>query len=482
MKQTLLKQLEGWDIGLIRKIKSRLSIKVFLLTSLLMVACCTVTYLFIKWFVPYSYKYDFLDVEHIAYELSLELPMVEMEEAPIWLNKSSEIIYENYDDEFKIHLFQDTGKEVSLHDLNSIFESNLDDYNKVTSTLRYQTSFINDTSQYTIFLTRNLNKISQVIEALDKVIPVLSVVIISISVIFAFFFTWYVTSPIKKVSKLSKKMVNMDFSNQSVSQRTDEIGVLSNSLNELSSKLNVSLSDLRKANIRLQSDIDTERQLERQRIEFFSAVSHELKTPITVIKGQLQGMLYGVGRYKDRETYLARSIEVTETLDKMVQELLTISRLETPGYVCNKASVDISKLLNERLIVHEDLFIQKDIIVEKELSLGIKFYGDMQLLQKAFDNLVSNALIYSPAGNKVLVNLKEVGDKIYLSFENTGIHIPDEVLPKLFEAFYRVDPSRNRQTGGTGLGLYIVKTIFDLHNAQIKIANSSQGVIVTIQF
>ena len=125
------------------------------------------------------------------------------------------------------------------------------------------------------------------------------------------------TAPIKKVSKLSKQMADMDFSGFCSAGRTDEIGVLSDSLNTLSRKLEVALSELQEANQKLQADIDMERRLEKQRVEFFAAASHELKTPITIIKGQLQGMLYQVGRYKDRETYLAQSLEITDTLSSV---------------------------------------------------------------------------------------------------------------------------------------------------------------------
>ena len=264
--------------------------------------------------------------------------------------------------------------------------------------------------------------------------------------------------------------------------RTDEIGVLSDSLNTLSRKLATTLSELQEANQKLQADIDMERQLERQRVAFFSAASHELKTPITIIKGQLQGMLYQVGRYKDRETYLAQSLEVTDTLEKMVQDLLAISRLDTLGYTCKKCRLNLSKLISDRLAAYEDLFMQKDLTVEHSISPETFILGDIQLLQKVLDNLLGNAAAYSEAGNHIIVDLRKEAENASLTIENTGAHIPDEDIPKLFEAFYRVDQSRNRQTGGTGLGLYIVKTILDLHGAEIKIANTVQGVIVSVQF
>ena len=277
-------------------------------------------------------------------------------------------------------------------------------------------------------------------------------------------------------------MADMDFSGLCPVNRTDEIGVLSYNLNDLSKKLAEALSELQEANQKLQADIDMERQLEKQRVEFFAAASHELKTPITIIKGQLQGMLYQVGRYRDRETYLAQSLEVTDTLKRMVQELLTISRLDTPGYTCKKCSLNLSNLINDRLTAFEDLFMQKDLTVERSISPEVSVSGDIQLLQKVLDNLLENAAAYSGAGNQVSVKLWKESEKTILTIENTGVQIPEESIPKLFEAFYRVDQSRNRQTGGTGLGLYIVKTIFDLHGAKIEIANTIQGVIVDLQF
>ena len=132
------------------------------------------------------------------------------------------------------------------------------------------------------------------VEALHKALPALVIVIVIVSVLVAVFYAWYITAPIKKISKMSRRMANMDFNNFCPVERTDEIGVLANSLNSLSSNLSAALMELKEANQKLQVDIDKEKELELRRMEFFSAASHELKTPITIIKGQLQGMLCGV--------------------------------------------------------------------------------------------------------------------------------------------------------------------------------------------
>ncbi len=467
---------------MIKKIKSKLSIKVFLITLILMVVCCSVTYLCISHFAPYIYSHDLAEVEELADMLSEELSHIPKEEVQYFIQGYNDILTRQYDNEFAFHLFQNSGKEIALPDINKFTGNKIDDYKSTDTTGEYEISFADSTETYILLLAKNTNKESQVVLALQKTLPILSVTILLVSVIAAFFYTWYMTKPIKKISKLSKQMADMDFSGLCPTNRTDEIGVLSHSLNDLSKKLAAALSDLQEANQKLQADIDMERRLEKQRVEFFAAASHELKTPITIIKGQLQGMLYQVGRYKDRETYLAQSLEITDTLGKMVQELLTISRLDTPGYTCKKSNLNLSNFIIDRVTAFEDLFMQKDLTVEQSISPEIYILGDMQLLQKALDNLLGNAAAYSGAGNQVLIKLWKETETTTLTIENTGAHIPDEAISKLFEPFYRVDQSRNRQTGGTGLGLYIVKTILDLHGAKIEIANTIQGVIVSVQF
>lgn len=454
---------------MIKKVRSSLSAKVFIITAVLMAACCSITYFCITQFAPYIYTHDFSSINEELPLFAKELSHYTKEEALFIIEDYSGRIIEENDGEFVFHFFQSDSEELNR-------------FNKDDTSQWCRLTFMDTTEEYTVFFAKNTEKESQVVEALQKAVPILSVVIIAVSIVAAFFYTVYMTTPIKRISKISKQMTSLDFSGLCTVRRTDEIGILANSLNDLSGKLSSALSELQSANKQLQADIDKERELERQRIDFFSAASHELKTPITIIKGQLQGMLYQVGRYKDRETYLAESLAVTDTLEKMVQELLTISRLDTSGYVCKKSKLDLSNLINERLSAHEDLFMQRDLTVKKSISPEVSVLGDMQLLQKVLDNLLGNAAVYSPAGNCVFIKLWQDAEKVKLTIENTGVHIQDGDIPKLFEAFYRVDQSRNRQTGGTGLGLYIVKTILDLHGAEIKIENTRQGVIVSVQF
>ena len=152
--------------------------------------------------------------------------------------------------------------------MNQLIDRHITDFDKIEKTKAYTITFADSDSLYTLLLTRNPAKHTQTEETIQKTLLTLCIVILTGSIISAFFCSWYMTAPIKKVSKLSKQMADMDFSGFCSAGRTDEIGVLSDSLNTLSRKLEAALSELQEANQKLQADIDMERRLKKQRIEF----------------------------------------------------------------------------------------------------------------------------------------------------------------------------------------------------------------------
>ena len=283
---------------------------------------------------------------------------------------------------------------------------------------------------------------------------------------------------IVRLSQLAQNMAALDFDSSYQGKRTDEVGVLGESLNELSKNLSRALEELKSANEKLKSDIEMERKIEKKRIAFFSAVSHELKTPITILKGHLSGMLQGVGEYRDRNYYLQRSLETTEKMEDMVKELLTVSRIENNKFITQKT--DIAEQLRLQIADMAELIENKKL--ELQVEIPEHLYADVNpvMMDKVFSNLLLNAIRYTPEekGNHIRVLLKPGTDTetVYCQIENTGVFIPEEALVHLFEAFYRVEQSRNRQTGGSGLGLYIVKMILDQHGASYRMGNTCDGV------
>lgn len=346
----------------------------------------------------------------------------------------------------------------------------------------YLFSFADSKSVYNLTVAGNAQAVNQLTKTLHNLLPIMIGVILAISVISAVICSSYVTKPVIEISEVSNKMANLDFEWFCEESRQDELGLLASSLNTMSKRLSSAMTQLQDANTQLKADIDQEKKLEQARLEFFSAVSHELKTPITIIKGQLEGMLLNVGKYKEHDKYLARSLEVATTLEGMVQEILTISRIESSSLVLNLEEVALSEMIRSEYAVFEDMIVNKNLSWEADMADDVIIPADKLLIKKVLDNLISNAIHYSPKGNEITITVNAIDGRGRFLIENTGVWIPVDDIPKIFDAFYRIEQSRNRQTGGSGLGLYIVKMILQQHKADFKIENTDKGVRFTVEF
>lgn len=332
--------------------------------------------------------------------------------------------------------------------------------------------------RYTMIVSGGMQPVNQALEILYQILPYIFGIAVVVSVLFALGASLYLTLPIVRLSQLSRNMAKLDFDSFYEGKRTDEVGVLGNSLNELSRNLSRTLGELQGANEKLRSDIELEREIEKKRIAFFSAVSHELKTPITILKGHLSGMLQGVGEYRNRDYYLRRSKEAADKMEDMVKELLTVSRIENHKFTTQRT--DLAELLRLQIADMTELIEQKKLGLWVEIPEHLYFNVNPVMMDKVFSNLLFNAIRYTPAEkeNQIRIALEAGADhsRACCRIENTGVFIPEDALSHVFEAFYRVEQSRNRQMGGSGLGLYIVKMILDQHSASYRIENTLEGV------
>lgn len=541
---------------MIKRIRGSLTLKIFLITSLILICVCGITYGFIAYFMPQTYTYGIsedmdkkmdalvADLENTKFEdsgplfddfivnntvdlqlldadgkeiqrpgsvqsgfvetigkramLTITLNEVEPKSAvessfAVGTMYSSRVESTAIDTVKADEATQENPDDNSLTYSNAL-EANTDIYGfiedpgnvsvmttsaSVDYGMQKPVTFSGSDKEYELYVLGAYRFVNQAVEAMNKILPWLIVVIVFISTLTAYLYSRYITRPVVRLSKISKKMSDLEFNWICDEKRNDEFGILSSSLNELSQKLSTALSELKSANESLQMDIETERRLEQKRLEFFSAVSHELKTPITVMKGQLEGMMYQVGIYKNRDKYLARSYSVACTMEEMVQEILTVSRMETSGFVPQIEEFDLGKLVKECAHKQDDLFIQKNMEVSYHISDALYTWGDKKLLQKAVNNIISNAIHYSPDGAKIQIEVYNEDEKVTVRVENSGVHLDEEAAPRIFEAFFRVEKSRNRNTGGSGLGLYIVKMILEIHKARYKIENTITGVAFT---
>ena len=342
--------------------------------------------------------------------------------------------------------------------------------------------FAGQEDSYTLYVTPRMEAENLAVRALAQMAPWILLVLLIFSLLCALVYSRYITRPIVRLSGIAGKMAQLDFQWESGEKRRDEIGRLGRSLDQMARKLSAALTDLEGANRALRGEVERERELDRQRMAFFNAASHELKTPVTILKGQLSGMLEGVGVYQDRDKYLLRSLQTTGRMENLIGEMLAISRMESGAAALRQETVDLSALTAGRLQQDAELFRQREQELVSALTPGVLVTGDPSLLGRAVGNLLSNAALYSPQGARIRVWCGFRDSRPALTVENTGARIPEEALPHLFEAFYRTENSRNRSTGGSGLGLYLVKMILDRHGAECAIENTKDGVKVTAQF
>ncbi|WP_373270037.1 sensor histidine kinase [Mediterraneibacter gnavus] len=216
-------------------------------------------------------------------------------------------------------------------------------------------------------------------------------------------------------------------------------------------------------------------ELNKQRQHFFATASHELKTPITIIKGQVESMIMEIGRYKDTRRILPETLKEIENMEQLVKEILSISKLEmnTTNHTELLSLSNILKRVYKHLI---PLANEKHIRIQKNISEDVMMMGNELLLEKAVHNIISNAIRHSPVGAELELELSFDS----LLVRNSGVNIPDEDLDKLFTPFYCVEKSHNKLTGGSGLGLYLVKIILQQHGLSYTIENRQDSVCFKI--
>ncbi|MTK11116.1 MAG: HAMP domain-containing histidine kinase [Clostridiaceae bacterium] len=345
-----------------------------------------------------------------------------------------------------------------------------------------QIKFLNDTESYTMNVIVPLQPIDEASKVLLNLVPLIGLVVIIISVVGSFIYSKIITKPLLEINNAAKHLAALDFEKSCEVKSEDEIGEIALSLNELASNLQYTMSELKNTNLKLLDDIEKEREIERKRREFTATISHELKTPITIIKGQLEGMLGNIGAYKDRDKYMNRALIVLQDMESMVREILEVSKLESHGFKPQYTEINLSYLVKTHLEKLSYLANEKNISLNLKIAEEVYVQADEKLIKKAISNVINNSITHTARNEKVFINLYAEGNEVILTVENTGAHIDETEFEKLFNPFYRIEKSRSRSTGGSGLGLYIVKMILEAHEIEYKMSNTESGVRFKIIF
>ncbi|RHW65616.1 sensor histidine kinase, partial [Clostridium botulinum] len=438
------------------KLKESIVYKLFLVTTLLLVISSICTYSIIYMLLPnYYHKYKKMTIENQLDSIVDNVPKLDINNIEEYLgqisfnNNANIVVTDEYGNVIYFTNVLQKGlvtipKKEDLSHFKNIEKTNT----RSVYTSYRKIKFYNSEEKYNLYLTAPLQPVSEASKVLFLLIPYIGLVVILISVIGGLIYSKVISKPLISMNKVAKEMAKLDFTKKCTVKGEDEIGELSQSLNDLSNNLRISMEELQRANEQLLDDIAKERGIEKKRREFIATISHELKTPITILKGQIEGMLSNIGIYKDRDKYLKRNLEVLNDMEYMVKETLEISKLESQGFKPRKEQVSLSKIVEECIYNISFIAKRKNIFIDKNINEDLFVHGDSKLLKKVVNNIITNAINHSPESEKVYANLQEEKDEIVLKVENTGIYIEENELKEIFKPFYRIEKSRNRKSGG----------------------------------
>ncbi len=289
--------------------------------------------------------------------------------------------------------------------------------------------------------------IEDAVSAVLMILPFTAILCMVISVLFALAYSQMFTRPIQRISAATEKMRELKPDAHCPNDTQDEMGMLSDNVNSLYQTL---LSTIHT----LEQEIEKVEATDIQKSNFLRAASHELKTPVTAVSVMLENMLLGVGKYKDRDTYLARCKELTDRLAQMIKEILDASRAEFAGEQ-EQTDFLIADALNAVIEPYQIIAKAKGIAFSVDVGEPFAVHLPQGMIEKAISNILANAVSYTKPDGTVYVSCKGQ----LLIIENECTPIPPEHLAHIFEPFYRPDYGRDRAAGGNGLGLYLVATI-----------------------
>ncbi|MFO1445090.1 HAMP domain-containing protein [Bacillus sp. Bva_UNVM-123] len=318
-----------------------------------------------------------------------------------------------------------------------------------------------------IYSMTSLQPVDEAIQMIEEYYVYIIAFVFILILLASFYYSRKIAKPLLRINRTTKKMANLDFSETISVHSKDEIGDLSRNINSLSYKLSTYIEQL-------QHDIEKEKKLENTRKEFISGVSHELKTPLSIMKSCITILRGQVATHKKEYYFNAMEKEV-DKMDLMIVDMLELAKYESGTYKMQMNSFYIDELMEEMCEKLSHEIKAKQLQVEASL-LSIEVVANKNRIEQVLTNFMTNAIRYTPNGERICIVTEKKETTVKISIENKGAHIEDDLIEKVWDRFYRVDTSRKRSIGGTGLGLAISKNILQLHNVDYGVCNTEDGV------
>lgn len=300
-----------------------------------------------------------------------------------------------------------------------------------------------------VFATAPAPPVSNLLSTVTRLFFISALIPLVLMFICIYVMTYRLTKPLKLMSKAAHALSRGDFSKRIPVMSDDEIGELAVSFNMMTNSLS---------------------RLEGMRKSFVANVSHELKTPMTTIGGFIDGILDGTIEPEKQHYYLNIVSNEVKRLSRLVQSMLSMSKLESGEFVLKPELFEFGELLCAIVVSQEQRIEKQNIDISGLDSLdNLSINADRDLIHQVIYNLVDNAIKFTPENGKIHFSLKRESKNLVFSITNSGVGIPQKDLPFIFDRFYKVDKSRSQEKNNTGLGLYIVKTIINAHSGSIAV-------------
>lgn len=334
-------------------------------------------------------------------------------------------------------------------------------------------------NNFNIFIRTPMESIKESVNITNKFLIIVGALALLISACLAFAISKTFTKPIKELNTISQKMSNLDFSQKYNVVTDDEIGMLGTSINTLSSNLEKTIYELKKANLELEKDIEETSKITEMRSQFISDVSHELKTPIALIQGYAEGLVDGIVTDEESRKYYCEVIlDEANKMAELTRGLLDLSNLEYGKNELNIQEFNITELINNLLKKQELILNEKNIKTVFNYTDELIVKGDTFRIEQVLTNYLNNAIknVNDEKLIEITIDDSLPNNLIRVSIFNSGNHISDEDLLRIWNRFYKADSSRNRETGGSGIGLSLVKAIMRQHHMNYGCDNVDGGV------
>lgn len=336
---------------------------------------------------------------------------------------------------------------------------------------------------YQLYIRMPVSSIHESVNISNKFLYLIGGVTILIGGVVGSFISKRFTQPILELNDIANKMSRLDFSKKYVeTDADDEINNLGKNINTMSETLERTINQLKTTNIELEKDIEEKSKIDEMRKSFISDVSHELKTPIALIQGYAEGLAENVNTDEESRKFYAEVIlDETNKMDKLVKQLLELMKLEYGKRQFNNAEFDLKELMSEAIRKYTVLLEENNIQIEFDSETSIPVIADEFYIEQVLTNYITNAIKNAKeVNNKKLIKIeneiKVEQNKVRIKIFNTGDNIDEENLRRIWNRFYKGDVSRNRQDGGSGIGLSLVKAIMNNYNNKYGVINKENGV------